>query len=93
MRSSQYQSSKKSPDQPDFETDQESPERPKPRITSLFVQDKLTAIHNILVVLMGVCRDEEQCYVLSQNRNAGQLCEEKLQLEDIREELQDLTRY
>ena len=54
-------------------------------------QKKLTSIHNALVVMHSICRDELVCLVRKRGDQAGHLNEEKICQEPLREELQNLT--
>ena len=54
-------------------------------------QKKLTSIHNALVVMLSICRDDKICHVLKRGEKAGHLNEETLQQEPLKEELQNLS--
>ena len=41
-------------------------------------QKKLTSIHNALVVMLSICRDDKVCHVLKRGEKAGHLNEEIL---------------
>ena len=50
-------------------------------------QKKLTSIHNVLVVMLTICRGEKVCQLLKRGDTAGQYHEERLEKELLREEL------
>ena len=54
-------------------------------------QMKLTSIHNALVVMLSICRDEIVCVVRKRGEQAGHLNEEMICQEPLRSELQNLT--